>query len=330
MLMMILTAVAGLVALVVGGELLVRGAVQLAERARVTPLIVGLVIVGFGTSMPELVTSVEAALRNAPGIAWGNIVGSNIANSLLILGMAAAITPIILGQGKILRDPTIAVAASAFLLILAMSGSGSFLFGVTMIAGLIAYIAYCYRQEKRIERQAGTDHVAPIDKAIALELADPSLHGKRNGWGKPVAFTLIGLLVLIAGGHLLVGGAVDIARIFGLSETIIGLTIVAVGTSLPELVTTVIAAWRKQAEVAFGNVIGSNIYNILGIGGTTMLLAPGAIPADLISRDLPVMAATALLLLLVCFFLRRFGRVTGLLLVAGYCGYLGILVTAAL
>ena len=330
MLILILTAVAGLVALVVGGELLVRGAVQLAERARVTPLIVGLVIVGFGTSMPELVTSVEAALRDAPGIAWGNIVGSNIANSLLILGMAAAITPIILGQGQILRDPLIAIAASAFLMILAMSGNGAFQFGLVMLASLVVYIVYCYRQEKRVEQKAGTDHVAPIDKAIALELADPLLHGKRNGWAKPVALTLLGLLVLIGGGHLLVGAAVDIARIFGLSETLIGLTIVAVGTSLPELVTTVIAAWRKQAEVAFGNVIGSNIYNILGIGGATMLLAPGAIPNDLITRDLPVMAGSAILLLLICFFYRRFGRVTGFLLVAGYCVYLGMLVSAAL
>ena len=330
MLMMIFAAVAGLVAVVGGGELLVRSAVQLAERARVTPLIVGLVIVGFGTSMPELVTSVEAAMRDAPGIAWGNIIGSNIANSLLILGMAAAITPIILGQGKILRDPLIAVSASVLLLLLAISGSGTFLLGLAMLAGLATYIVYCYRQEKRIERQAGTDHVAPIDKAIALELSDPTLHGKRNGWGKPVALTLLGLLILIGGGHLLVGAAVDIARLFGLSETLIGLTIVAVGTSLPELVTTIIAAWRKQAEVAFGNVIGSNIYNILGIGGATMLFAPGAIPNELISRDLPVMVASAILLLLICFFFRRFGRMTGLLLVAGYSIYLGILVAAAI
>ena len=329
MLMMILTAVAGLVALVAGGELLVRGAVQLAERARVTPLIVGLVIVGFGTSMPELVTSVEAAMRDAPGIAWGNIVGSNIANSLLILGMAAAITPIILGQGNIFRDPLIAVAASVFLMILVMTGSGALQFGLMMLAGLVAYIVYCYRQEKRIERKAGVDHLAPLDKAIALELADPTLHGKRNGWFKPVVLTLLGLLVLIGGGHLLVSAAVDIARIYGLSETIIGLTIVAVGTSLPELVTTIIAAWRKQAEVAFGNVIGSNIYNILGIGGATMLLAPGAIPDDLITRDLPMMVGSAVLLLLICFFYRRFGRVTGLLLVTGYLIYLGILVTVA-
>ncbi len=326
----------GLVALLVGGEVLVRGAVQLASRAGVTPLIVGLVIVGFGTSMPELVTSVEAALLDAPGIAWGNIVGSNIANGLLILGVAALASPIIIHNANYLRDPVIMIAASLGLIAVALTGLGHLLVGVTMVGLLGGYIAHCYRQEKFsvIHTDAGLDpefHDAPHDKAAALELADPLLanpqsHGTGNGWLKPIVLTLAGLAILILGGRMLVSGAIDLARMADLSETLIGLTIVAVGTSLPELVTSVIAAVRKQSEIAFGNVIGSNIYNILGIGGVTMMFAPGGIRDDLITRDLPVMLASSILILFILMKWRKFGRISGAILVACYFLYLGFLI----
>jgi cation:H+ antiporter len=326
----------GLVALLVGGEVLVRGAVQLASRAGVTPLIVGLVIVGFGTSMPELVTSVEAALLDAPGIAWGNIVGSNIANALLILGVAALASPIIIHNANYLRDPVIMIAASFGLVAVALTGLGHALVGVTMAGLLAAYISYCYRQERVAVLQNPAEHDtefhnAPHDKAAALELADPLLphplsYGAGNGWLKPIVRTLAGLAILIIGGRMLVSGAIDLARMADLSETLIGLTIVAVGTSLPELVTSVIAAVRKQSEIAFGNVIGSNIYNILGIGGVTMIFAPSGVPDELISRDLPIMLASSILIILILMKWREFGRISGATLVTCYFLYLGFLI----
>ncbi|WP_375289366.1 calcium/sodium antiporter [Qipengyuania sp.] len=310
----------GLAALLIGGELLVRGAVGLAERAGVTPLIVGLVIVGFGTSAPELVASVEAALAGSPAIAWGNIVGSNIANSLLILGAAALLAPIAVRAGSALRDSGVALAASAMLIVLAVTGLTGIWIGVAMVAALVLYIAYCYRQERVDTSQAA--HSAPHDRSSARELADPALHPDRNGWGKPIVLTLIGLALLVVGGRLLVTGAIDLARVAGLSETLIGLTIVAIGTSLPELVTSLVAARKGQSEVAFGNVVGSNIYNILGIGGVTMIVAPGAIPESLWPLDLGIMAASAALIVGLIAMGRGIGRAIGGTLVLAYAAFL--------
>ena len=319
--------VAGLVALVAGGELLVRGAVGLAERAGVSPLVIGLVIVGFGTSMPELVTSVEAALAGSPAIAWGNIVGSNIANALLILGLAALVTPIAITAGKAVRDPAVAVAASLVLLAITLSGVAHLLIGIAMVTALIVYVGWCYREERIA--QPATVHNAPYDRAQALELTDTGLHDTSGAWWKPVLLTLLGLAILIGGGRLLVTGAIDLARIAGLSETLIGLTIVAVGTSLPELVTSLIAARKGEAEVAFGNVVGSNIYNILGIGGATMLLAPGSVPGNLLPIDIGLMIASAAVILVLAATTRRVGRLSGAALMATYALYLGYLVSTA-
>ncbi len=318
--------IAGLVLLVLGGELLVRGAVGLAEKAGVSALVVGLVIVGFGTSMPELVTSVEAAMAGSPAIAWGNIVGSNIANSLLILGAAALVAPITIAAANRWRDPGVALGASLALLLLATTGFGNALAGVVLLACLIGYIAWCYREERLAEPDVV--HNAPYDRGQALELADTTLHAQANGWIKPAALTLGGLVVLIGGGRLLVTGAIDLARLAGLTETLIGLTIVAVGTSLPEFVTSVIAARKGEMEVAFGNVVGSNIYNILGIGGATMLLAPGAIPTDLLPLDIGLMLASALAILFLAF-LRGVTRLPALTLLASYAAYLGFLILNA-
>jgi len=325
MIFTLLSLLGGLVALLVGGELLVRGAVGLAERAGVTPLIIGLVIVGFGTSMPELVTSVEAALAGSPAIAWGNIVGSNIANTLLILGAAAVLAPLVVRQGAALRDSGVALVASLFLVFVAVSGLHSSLLGMAMIAMLASYIAYCYREERRSAPQVL--HNAPYDRSVALEMSDSGLHTPSAGWTRPVVLTLFGLVILIVGGRFLVMGAIELARLAGLSETMIGLTIVAVGTSLPELVTSLVAARRGEAEVAFGNVIGSNIYNVLGIGGVTMLVAPAAIPGTLLPVDLGIMAASAIAVLAAAWFLRGVNRLLGALLVTGYGVFLLVLVT---
>lgn len=316
----------GLVALLVGGELLVRGAVRVAEKAGVTPLVVGLVIVGFGTSTPELMTSVQAATAGSPAIAWGNIVGSNIVNVLVILALAALIKPIVLNGGNLLRDTGVCVAASLLLVALAFFGWHGALIGASMVGGLALYIARCYRDEKLAT--APSDHTAAYDRQQALELTDPQLHASQNSWWRPVLLLLAGLALLMFGARLLVTGAIDLARVAGLSEAIIGLTIVAIGTSLPELVTSVVAARRGQAEIAFGNVVGSNIYNILGIGGVTMMVSPAAIPETLFPADLGVMAAAALVVLAVGLTWRKFGRVTGGLLIAAYTGYVAFLLSA--
>ena len=320
----LLLVAAGLVALVLGGDLLVRGAVALAEKAGVSALVIGVVIVGLGTSTPELVTSIEAALAGAPAIAWGNIAGSNIANSLLILGTAALVAPMAIASPNRWRDPLVAVGASAIMLLLAASGAGSAPVGLALLACLAGYIAYCYREERLA--QPASVHNAPFDRAQALELTDTHLHDLRNGWPKPILLTLFGLAILIGGGRMLVLGAIDLARMAGLTETLIGLTIVAIGTSLPELVTSVIAARKGETEVAFGNVVGSNIYNLLGIGGATMLFAPGAIPADLLPLDLGVVLASAVIILGFTL-LRGISRIPALALLAGYAAYLAYLVS---
>ena len=316
----------GLVALVFGGELLVRGAVALAEKAGVSALVIGVVIVGLGTSMPELVTSIEAALMGSPAIAWGNIVGSNIANSLLILGAAALVAPMAIASTNRWRDPVVALAGSVVLFLLALTGVGSLVIGVLLLAALAGYIAWCYREERLAD--PAVVHNAPYDRAQALELTDTGLHGARNGWTRPVMLTLIGLAVLVGGGRLLVDGAIDLARIAGLSETLIGLTIVAIGTSLPELVTSVVAARKGQPEVAFGNVVGSNIYNLLGIGGATMLMAPGAVPAGLLPLDIGLVVASAVVILFLTA-ARGVSRLPAFALLAAYAGYLGFLVLTA-
>ncbi len=322
----LLLLIAGLALLLVGGELLVRGAVGLAQRAGVTPLVIGLVIVGFGTSTPELVTSVEAALIGAPAIAWGNIVGSNIVNTLLILGASALLAPIVVRRGPAVRDTGVALAASLVLAALALAGAASAWVGGAMIAALAGYIAWCYREERVAEPDIV--HNAPYDRSAALELADRGLHPSGRRWFAPVLLALAGLGLLVFGGRMLVGGAIDLARVAGLSETLIGVIIVAVGTSLPELVTSLVAARKGEPEVAFGNVVGSNIYNILGIGGVTMLLAPGAVPETLWPVDLGLMVATALAVVVLALAHRPIGRAAGLALVLGYGGFLAAAIAA--
>ena len=309
-----LALIAGLVLLVLGGEFLVRGAVRVAERLGVSPLVIGLTLVGFGTSTPELVTSVQAALSGVPGIAYGNVVGSNIANLLLILGAAALITPIAVGSAALRRDGGVMVAVT-----LAFAALGALVpLGVAVGAGFVValalYIYMAFRQESR---------GAVREKADALSEADPAL-AAHGGPALPVslAIALGGLALVVGGGYLLVDGATALARAFGISETVIGLTVVAIGTSLPELVTSVMAALRKQADMAFGNIIGSNIYNILGIAGTTALVSPGPVPAEILGFDNYVMIAAALAVVGLAWTGFRISRREGALLLAGYVLYL--------
>ncbi|BAU94046.1 sodium/calcium exchanger (plasmid) [Methylorubrum populi] len=317
-----LSILGGLALLVLGGEFLVRGAVQLAERMGVSPLLIGLTLVGFGTSTPELVTSVQAALIGSSGIAVGNIVGSNIANILLILGLAALISPIAVPSGALKRDGVLVVATAALLALVGWTLALERWVGALFVAGLVAYIVYAWRQE----RVGGDGHTAAFEKAEAFEAVHAGVHqagasapkAGLAGVALSLAFALGGLALVVLGGGYLVEGAIALAQRFGISETVIGLTIVAVGTSMPEFVTSVVAAIRRQSDVALGNVLGSNIYNILGIGGLTALIAPTAVPPEIARFDNLVMLAVSGLLLAFAWTGLRIGRREGAALVLGY------------
>lgn len=289
----ILFSLAGLVGLAIGGELLVRGSVGIARRLGVSNLVTGLVIVGFATSMPEMVASVEAALLGSPQLAWGNVVGSNLANTLLILGVAALVMPIALtGAGR--RDAIVALIAALTLWGIAAAQIGSVWIGAALLVAILAYIYWRYNHPR------ATDEVDESGPLIAVHWA--------------IGAFVLGLALLVGGGNLLVTGAIDLARLWGVSETVIGLTLVAVGTSLPELAASIAAAMRGKPGLALGNVVGSNIYNILLIGGATMVIAPIPIPASLLTYQLVLLVATAVVLLLLLSRGKAIGRSAGLLL----------------
>ena len=317
---------AGLLLLVVGGELLVRGAVQLAERMGVSPLLVGLTLVSFGTSAPELVTSVQAALAGSPGIAVGNIVGSNLANILLILGLSAALSPIVVTSRALARDGVLVLATAIAFGLVGYFWSLDRLVGILFLATLAAYLFYAWRQES----VGANGHTAALEKAAATEivhegaplhLSAPEAASGTAGVLLSLAFAIGGLVLIMLGGRFLVDGAIDLARSLGVSETVIGLTIVAVGTSMPELVTSVLAALRRQSEVALGNVLGSNIYNTLGIGGVTAVIHPTTVPAQIVNFDNPVMIGASVLLLVFAATGLRISRREGLALLSGYVLY---------
>ncbi|MFN3846814.1 MAG: calcium/sodium antiporter [Paracoccaceae bacterium] len=296
----------GLVALFLGGEYLVRGASNIARHFNLSPMVIGLTIVGFGTSAPELLVSVQAALANQPAIAIGNVLGSNIANILLILGVSAVIAPLLIPLRKVWRDIGIVLVATAVLWIMLLDGTISRLDGVILLLGLAAFMTMAFVLGGE---EAELDAVPPASMGIAI------------------AQTVGGLIVLVIGARLLVDSATVIARTFGVSEAVIGLTVVAIGTSLPELATSVIAALRKQTEIAVGNVIGSNIFNIFSILGITALITP--IPADprFASVDMPWVAGTAILLALFAVLLRGIPRIAGAALLAIYGGYVALMLT---
>jgi cation:H+ antiporter len=293
----ILFVAAGLVLLFAGGESLVRGASALAARLGLSPALIGLTVVGFGTSLPELLVSVQAALRGAPDIAMGNVVGSNTANILLIAGVAALLSPIAARTLSMGRDTLWMLAAAVAVLIPAWLGLVSWPLGLALVAGLALYLTLAIRNaENTDETPPG---LSPVLTTVTL---------------------VLGLAALVGGAHFLVTGSVGLARAFGLSEAFIGLTIVAVGTSLPELATTVVAALRRQSAIAIGNVVGSNIFNVLGILGATALIAPVPVAARFLSFDVPVMIAASVLLV-VSLRAQRLGRVWGVGLLAAYAAY---------
>jgi len=303
----------GIGVLTVGGEVLIRGALGAAQLFGISPLLSGLVIVGFGTSMPEMVVSVEAALTGQPDIAIGNVVGSNIANIMLILGLCAVITPLAVSALALRRDAMTVIAASVLFILLAGSEAISHLDAAILLLSLLAYLAWAYWTEKFKAAPSGVVHQEEADEVTLVP--------KSAGWS--ALATVIGLALLVAGSKILLIGAVGVAHGLGVSEAVIGLTLVAVGTSLPELSVSVIAALRQHADVAVGNILGSNIFNLLGILGVSALLQPLEVHGRIMEFDQWVMLGCAVLLPVFMYTGRRISRLEGAVLLLGYVAYIG-------
>lgn len=326
----ILFVLMGFALLIAGGELLVRGSVAVAERLGVSPLIIGIVLVGFGTSMPELVISVQASYAGSPGIAIGNFVGSNITNILLIVGFSAAIAPLSVTSRALRRDGGVVIAACVAFLLIAFVSPLSRPIGTVFIILLTAYLYYAIRQE-RLQPEAG--HSAAFEKSEARD--ELLLKGDMDKWAAhrlrwsarldrllPYFIAMAGLATIIFGGRLLVDSAVELAKALGVSEAVIGLTIIAIGTSLPELVTSLVAAYRGHSDVAVGNVLGSCVYNVLGIGGVVGVLAPTDVPHQIIVYDNFIMVAAAFALVILASNGGRITRIEGASLLAAYVAYI--------
>lgn len=308
----------GLVLLTGGAEALVRGASRIAVRFGIPSLIVGLTIVAFGTSAPEFAVSIVAAWSDQADIALGNVVGSNIFNVLFILGLSALIVPLAISSQLIRVDVPLMIGASILVLFFALDGHIGRIDGAILFVGLLAYTGFQIRQGLR-ERNASTGGETPTDLA-------------SRPWWSDLILVLGGLVVLVIGSRLLVTSAVDIARVLGVSELVIGLTIVAAGTSLPELATSVIASIRGERDIAVGNVVGSNVFNLLGVLGLASLVSPSGIEVarQALQFDIPVMIAVAVACLPIFVTGRKIARWEGGLFFAYYLAYTTYVVMAAL
>ncbi len=312
----------GLVALVAGAELLVRGASKLALSFGISPLVVGLTVVAFGTSAPELAVSVQSAWSGKVDIALGNVVGSNIFNVLFVLGISALITPLLVARQLIRQEVPIMIGVSLLLFALALDGGISRYDAALLFALMLIYTGFLILQSRRESR-------AQADEST-LE-AQPATAGWDAHWGVQVLLIVAGLALLVLGADWLVGAAIAFAKLFGLSELVIGLTIVAAGTSMPEVATSVVAAIRGQRDIAVGNVVGSSTFNILGVLGLSGLVAPVSlvVPPSLLSFDLLVMIAVAVACLPVFFTGNLIARWEGMVFLGYYVAYTAYLLLAA-
>ncbi|WP_322888847.1 MULTISPECIES: calcium/sodium antiporter [unclassified Yoonia] len=297
-----LILIGGLLGLFLGGDWLVKGASGLALRFGVAPMIVGATVVGFGTSTPELLVSLNAALGGQPGIAIGNVIGSNIANILLVLGIAAVIGPLVLRFEDVRKDLLWMTGAVLILPYAFWSGEVSLTEGLVLVSALAVYLY--------ISLKGSRGEVEEIDAPTSLWLN--------------IGLTLLGLAAVLAGAHYLVQSASIIAREFGISEAMIGLSIVAIGTSLPELATTVMAAIRGERDIALGNIVGSNIFNILAILGITAVVTPIPVDPRFLSVDTPVVIGITLLLLALVYFVGRMNRLVGGGMLVAYVAYIAL------
>ncbi|MDX1622428.1 MAG: calcium/sodium antiporter [Gemmatimonadota bacterium] len=319
--MAILLFLAGLLFLIVGAEALVRGASRLAALFGISPLVIGLTVVAFGTSSPELAVSIESALSGQGSIAMGNVVGSNIFNVLFILGLSAMIVPLVASRQLVRLDVPLMIALSVVLLILSLDASLSRADGLALFTGLVLYTSFSIHRSRR--------EAAGVKREYAREFGF-----EGEGWSRWIGNPLLilgGLALLLIGSNWLVDSAESLARYLGVSELVIGLTIVAAGTSLPEVVTSIVAAIRGERDIAVGNVVGSNLFNIMGVLGVAATVSPTgiAVPAAITRFDMPVMIAVAVACLPLFFTGGVISRKEGALLLGYYGAYTLYLVLAA-
>ena len=307
-----LETLAGLALLLIGGDALVRGSVALARHSKLSKLFIGLTIVAFGTSAPELVTSIQAVLSGLPAFAIGKVVGSNIANVLIVLGLPALITPIICKGHGLLRTTLIMLAASLAFVLVAITGQIGFATGALFFGLLVFFLVMTTRGAMR-----GRDTVSLVDME--------ALEGPVVGVPMAIVHTIGGILGLIFGAHFLLQGGAKIAAFLGVPDAVIGLSLVALGTSLPELATSLAAAFRRHGEVAIGNVVGSNIFNILGIVGITAMVRPITVAPHFLALDIWVMLGSSLILLPIIWRHGKIGRVIGVMFTLAYVAYISTL-----
>ncbi|AAZ98473.1 K+-dependent Na+/Ca+ exchanger related-protein [Thiobacillus denitrificans ATCC 25259] len=320
MLMQVLMFLLGLVALIAGAEALVRGASRLAVSWGISPLVVGLTVVAFGTSAPEMAVSVGAALSGSASLAIGNVVGSNIANVLLILGLSALIAPLVVHEQIIRQEIPIMIGASLIVVAMALDGAIGRVESALLFVLVVAYTVFLVVQSRRASQSASDEFAGEI----------PRSRWDRH-WSVQVAMVLVGLGLLVLGANWLVDAAVAFARVMGVSDLVIGLTVVAVGTSMPEIATSLIAAWRGQRDIAVGNVVGSNIFNLLAVLGAAGVLSGSGLGVPDAARnfDLWVMLAVAFACLPILLTGREIARWEGAVFIAYYAAYVGYLVLAA-
>lgn len=300
---------AGLVLLLVGAETMIRGAVAIARRLEISPHVIGLTVIAFGTSAPELFVSLKAAMAGSPGIAIGNVIGSNIANILLMIGTVGVIAPFVCGGAPLRRDGLALILGTLIFVATGIHGIIERWHGALMLVLLFGYLFYCYYEERR---QPDSVHAKEVEEFDSLP----------TGAWRSALYTVGGLIGVLLGAKFLVDGAVDVAARAGISETVIGITVVAVGTSLPELATTMVAALRRHTDVALGNIIGSNIFNTLGILGTVALVQPLPIPAEVMSLDLWFMLGVTVVFVAMAIKLPSFSRPWALVFFAAYVAFI--------
>ena len=319
----VVALVVGLVLLVAGAELLVRGAASIATRLGIAPVIIGLTVVAFGTSAPELAVSVNAGFSGKGDVALGNVAGSNIVNILLILGGSAVIGTLVVSQRIIRLDIPVLIGATLVVLVLALDNEIGRVDGLLLFAGIIAYTSWLIRAGRDEGKEVLDEYADAVDE-LEVEVIDRPLPVQ-------VGLVVVGLAILVAGSQLLVGSATDIAADLGVSDLVIGLTVVAVGTSLPELATSLLASYRGQRDIAVGNVVGSCLFNLLCVLGLTGLVAPDPVPVadSSLQVDLPVMLAATVVLLPIVWKGARIERWEGLVLMASYALYVTFLILDA-
>ncbi|MDH3748280.1 MAG: calcium/sodium antiporter [Gammaproteobacteria bacterium] len=312
----ILRLIGGFIYLMLGGDLLVRGALGLSRKTSISPVIVGLTIVAFGTSAPEFVISVYATATGFSGVALGNVVGSNIANILLVLGIPAVINPIVTDTRSLWKHTVFMVVISIMFVLMILNGVLSRIEGAILLSALIGMLVFLYKRGTTLTGVDKKNHSDEFERVLGL----PSLVRVAIG------FLFLGAILLPLGANLTVDGATAIAKRMEISDVVIGSTVVALGTSLPELATTVIAAFHRSSDMALGNVVGSNVFNILLVGGASAMVAPLPAPPAFLGFDVWVMLGSALVMLAFVLLHGRINRISGAIFFTAYVGYVTYLI----